>query len=266
MTLGGYIDRKTKGRAGATIAAANGAGYQFGSGSGSIFGGGLGTRGGGNWGGGGSGGSGLPPGAISWDGNDTCGPGTPQGCREATQRAFSEGWAELFAWFGRVLNTPTSRPYTRAVTVCGPGGPCYLLGYRTAPLTVGEIVELSTLPLGPLAAGMGRTATGEQIIARIAQSHADSGIAGLNGYLIGGEVAAVARGARTADAMLGSAVHRATARTLERLYPGRFDYSPTRTYDFVDNLTGQAIELTTVGGAANHAGRFANIVTYVPGW
>ena len=44
---------------------------------------------------------------------------------------------------------------------------------------------------------------------------------------------------------MGHAVHRATAQTLERYFPGRFTYNPTRGPDFFDKRTGVYVELTT---------------------
>jgi hypothetical protein len=43
---------------------------------------------------------------------------------------------------------------------------------------------------------------------------------------------------------LGTAVHRATEASLQKQFPGRFDYNSTRAFDFIDKATGQAVELT----------------------
>lgn len=50
------------------------------------------------------------------------------------------------------------------------------------------------------------------------------------------------------------AVHRATARELERKYPGRFVYR-TRGIDFLDTKTGNLVELTTQRQVASHMAR-----------
>lgn len=107
-----------------------------------------------------------------------------------------------------------------------------------------------------------RNVGAEGIIGQIAQSHADRGVAHLSTYLRPAEQLAVANGSRTSKGMLGHAVHRATNATLQDLYPGRFSYSPTRSFDFIDKSTGQALELTTPGQAASHAHRGADLVFY----
>lgn len=60
--------------------------------------------------------------------------------------------------------------------------------------------------------------------------------------------------------MLGQAVHRSTARELDRTNPGRFEYS-TRGPDFVDRTTGEMLELTTPGEVGKHLARpgYANV-------
>jgi hypothetical protein len=44
---------------------------------------------------------------------------------------------------------------------------------------------------------------------------------------------------------IGTAVHEATARALKEQYPERFKYFRTKSTDFLDNTTGELIELTT---------------------
>ena len=50
---------------------------------------------------------------------------------------------------------------------------------------------------------------------------------------------------------VGQAVYDETAAALERAYPGRFTYNRIGP-DFLDNTTGDAVELTTRGEAASH--------------
>ena len=55
---------------------------------------------------------------------------------------------------------------------------------------------------------------------------------------------------------VGQAVHDETAAALERAYPGRFAYNRIGP-DFLDNATGDAIELTTRGEVTRHMARGA---------
>jgi hypothetical protein len=50
---------------------------------------------------------------------------------------------------------------------------------------------------------------------------------------------------------LGTAVHKATAETLEMAYPERFIYNRVGP-DFIDTVTGKGIELTTPGQVGAH--------------
>jgi RHS repeat-associated protein len=102
----------------------------------------------------------------------------------------------------------------------------------------------------------------EAIIASVAQQQVQRGTQHLLGQLSAAERAAFLANPAGGSRFIGTAVHKATARALENAYPGRFNYHPTRSFDFIDLSTGQAIELTTVRGVASHANRSANIVTY----
>ena len=100
------------------------------------------------------------------------------------------------------------------------------------------------------------------MIAQIAQSPADRGATHLINFMTAGERKAFLTGGNLNSARLGHAVHRATSQTLDNLYPGRFNYNPTRPYDFLDQQTGQAIELTTFGQSRSHADRAADAAYY----
>jgi RHS repeat-associated protein len=100
------------------------------------------------------------------------------------------------------------------------------------------------------------------VISRVAQAHADSGLAGLAKYMSKPELAAVESGSKTSSAILGQAVHNATAETLGELYPGAYKYFSRAPFDFVYAPTGEVFELTTLGQAAGHADRGATLLFY----
>jgi RHS repeat-associated protein len=102
----------------------------------------------------------------------------------------------------------------------------------------------------------------EVVIANLAQQHANSGVQGLAPYLSQSELALVLGGSRTSSLFLGTAVHRATAASLQARYPGQYIYFPNGKFDFLHTPTGQALELTTFGQAASHARRGADLVFY----
>jgi RHS repeat-associated protein len=141
-------------------------------------------------------------------------------------------------------------------------------GYNPLSKEFRSAGQLQDAKFGVLLGGMpvarGTTAaapTVEKMIASIAQGHANSGLERLSRYMSQKELAVVLDEGKTSAAVLGHAVHRATAATLERLMPSRFNYHPTRKFDFIDMTTGQALELTTTKQAASHAGR-GDLVLY----
>lgn len=102
----------------------------------------------------------------------------------------------------------------------------------------------------------------EAVIARIAQAHADSGPGALSAHMSSKELAAVLSGSRASKAILGQAVHKATAQSLAELYPGKYLYFPRAPYDFIYVPTGEVLELTTFGQAGSHAARGASLIFY----
>ena len=84
-----------------------------------------------------------------------------------------------------------------------------------------------------------------------ARAQAARGVDALRGALSPAERAAMDDNPGLTSRMLGQAVHRSTADTLDEAYPGRFLYS-TRGPDFVDTTTGEKLELTTPGEVASH--------------
>jgi hypothetical protein len=80
----------------------------------------------------------------------------------------------------------------------------------------------------------------DEIIQNVARTQNSLGFKHLRKFMSDKEI-----NAYLADPLIGHAVHRATASTLQRLYPGRFDYNATRKFDFIDKKYGQAVELTT---------------------
>jgi hypothetical protein len=102
----------------------------------------------------------------------------------------------------------------------------------------------------------------EAVIGRLAQAHANSGRQALAAYMSDLEAAAVQAGSRATPAILGQAVHTATARSLAQIYPGKYLYYPRAPFDFVYVPTGQVFELTTLGQAGSHAARGADLIFY----
>ncbi len=103
---------------------------------------------------------------------------------------------------------------------------------------------------------------GEEIVAKVAKAEFGKGTNHLLGFLTPKERLAFLRNPAKGARFLGTAIHRATANRLNVLYPGRFNYHATRQFDFLDRVTGEAIELTTRRGAASHAERGANLIFY----
>jgi len=95
------------------------------------------------------------------------------------------------------------------------------------------------------------------LISRIARIEAAKGRAYLRNQLKGGQLdaydAAIQSGEYgKASRWLGHAVHQATATQLQKRFDDRFSYNPSNGVDFTDNLTGEKIELTTVGQVDRH--------------
>ncbi|MGE3240458.1 MAG: RHS repeat-associated core domain-containing protein [Pirellulales bacterium] len=105
------------------------------------------------------------------------------------------------------------------------------------------------------------------IISRVAQEQADSGLRQLGKHLQIAEQLAYAENPTGGSRFLGTAVHRATEKALEKLYRGRFEYNPIGP-DFRDTLTQELVELTTPGQVATHIAKggayaAAKYATYV---
>ncbi len=121
--------------------------------------------------------------------------------------------------------------------------------------------------LGRAALGASRISTssagGAEIVGMTARGVASNGPPHLFSYLSDAEQLAYLANPERGSRFLGQAVHRGTAAQLERIHPGRFQYS-TRGPDFVDTVTGELIELTTPGSVSRHLERdpWVNIVTY----
>lgn len=93
---------------------------------------------------------------------------------------------------------------------------------------------------------------GEDIVAQVAQEHASKGYEGLAEYMSVAERNAYLANPAAGSRFLGQAVHNATDKSLQFLYPNRFVYSRIGP-DFLDNATGEMIELTTTAAKDAHA-------------
>jgi RHS repeat-associated protein len=132
------------------------------------------------------------------------------------------------------------------------------------PMTIPNLIMANFLGFGVVnAITRASVQAPAAIVARIAQSHADSGIAELSKYMSRAELAQVLSGGRTSSAIMGQAVHRATALTLDSLYPGEYQYFSRAAFDFVYTPTGEVLELTTPGQMASHLDRGADLVFYI---
>ncbi len=94
----------------------------------------------------------------------------------------------------------------------------------------------------------------QEVISRIAQGHAARGVDYLRGFMKPGELKAFNKNPAAGSRFLGQVVHRETALSLSDQFQGRFEYF-RRGPDFLDNLTGQRIELTTPGQIGAHMAR-----------
>jgi hypothetical protein len=124
-----------------------------------------------------------------------------------------------------------------------------------------SLIGLSTAKSGTKVAGE-VFQFGDDLVKQVAQQQYQAGFKHLKQFMSPKEIKAYladpAKGAR----FIGHAVHRATEKVLQKMHPGRFDYNATRPFDFLDKVTGQAIELTTKKGIKTHLNRAADIVTY----
>ena len=103
---------------------------------------------------------------------------------------------------------------------------------------------------------------GDEIVQQVAREQYQAGFQYLKQYMTPKEIRAYLADPANGQRFVGHATHRATDATLQKMHPGRFDYNPTRDFDFTDKFTGQAIELTTQKGVKTHQKRWADIVTY----
>jgi hypothetical protein len=109
--------------------------------------------------------------------------------------------------------------------------------------------------------------TPAQIVSRVAQQQADSGLPHLGKYIPETLQQEFVRTPKMSQYILGQGVHEATEKALERLYPGRFEYRKIGP-DFFDNVAGREIELTTPGQVNAHVAKggaysTADYATYV---
>jgi RHS repeat-associated protein len=97
---------------------------------------------------------------------------------------------------------------------------------------------------------------GEGIISNVARQQYSKGATQLfsEGFMSPAEYRAYMRNPARNSRFLGTAVHRATATELERLYPGRFAYNLVGP-DFYDAIAGESIELTTPGQVSAHVAK-----------
>ena len=103
---------------------------------------------------------------------------------------------------------------------------------------------------------------GDDIVQQVAKQQYQAGFQHLRQFMSPKEINAYLADPSKGQRFMGTAVHRATEASLQKLHPGRFNYNATRPYDFIDKVTGQAIELTTKKGVKTHINRGADIVTY----
>jgi hypothetical protein len=121
------------------------------------------------------------------------------------------------------------------------GGPLDLV----AGLAAGPLKSLASLKFAM------PKASAPSIVARVAQAEADKGANYLKQFLKEGQWNAYIKDPAAGSRFLGTAVHKATAAMLEKIFPGRFRYNNIGP-DFFDTLTGKFIELTTPGQIARH--------------
>ena len=92
------------------------------------------------------------------------------------------------------------------------------------------------------------------IISSVAQEQANLGVKDLGRYMSERQLNAYLKNPAAGSRFLGTAVHDATARALETRYPSRFTYNLVGP-DFLDETTGELIELTTPRQVGAHLAR-----------
>ncbi|WP_187271814.1 RHS repeat domain-containing protein [Aeromicrobium terrae] len=133
------------------------------------------------------------------------------------------------------------------------GGPMGRFGSKPIVMML-EREAAASAAASQLARSVGTADSAQAIVQSTARAQAALGSRELMKSLSSSERDAMERLPWLRRPMLGQAVHRATARELERNYPGRFVYS-TRGPDFLDTTTGKMLELTTPKQVAAHEKR-----------
>jgi len=159
------------------------------------------------------------------------------------------------------------RGYVVDPILCTKLGICTPQAPQSLGDTVGNYVLVASLITGAGELVGGGELTAKQIIENVSRAERAQGLQYLKGFLSPAE-ARLLSNPKMAALTIGKAVHRATARALDRLYPGRFKYFETRGMDFLDKTKNKLIELATEAQKAYKMRKYGvgpeDVATYIP--